>query len=112
MNRDTVKVDFASMLRTFSCAQVDIRFKGKEVKGLLSTLSEESRLMRTGIDPDWQASISVGLDDLAPEVIEAQDIIEVRERGESRYTEYRCRKPKNVAQSYYRVDVTSKYRGT
>ena len=112
MDRDTVKKDFEAMMRTFTCAKLDVRFKGKEVEGLLSSLSSDARLTRTGMDQDWEATIFVDKDELDPQVIESQDLIEVRERGESQYTEYRCRKPKIVAQAYYRIDLAAKYSGT
>ena len=107
MNKQTVKTDFESMMDTFGCANVSIRFGAKTFDGLLPFISTERRLMMQGADPSWQGTLYIRRESLGNLSLQSGDTIQVKRSQDIDYKKYRVGSPSDYAEAFIAINLES-----
>jgi hypothetical protein len=111
MTKQTIKSDFESMMRTFGCANVTVRYGGSTFDGLLPIVSTERRLMMQGADPSWSGTIYIRRENIRNKEIKSGETIEVKRESDQAYRRYRVGSPSDYAEAFIAINLESQHRG-
>jgi hypothetical protein len=111
MNKQTIKNDFESMMRTFGCANVTVRYGGSTFDGLLPFISTERRLMMQGADPSWSGTLYIRRENIRNREVKSGDAIEVKREEDKSYSKYKVGSPADYAESFIAINLESQHRG-
>jgi hypothetical protein len=111
MNKQTIKNDFESMMRTFGCANVTVRYGGRTFDGLLPFISTERRLMMQGADPSWSGTLYIRNENIRNNEVKSGETIEVKRDEDRSFRTYKAGSPSDYAGAFIAINLESQHRG-